>query len=90
MTAVEWLESKFNEFETLDYSLPSSLYEYVNKAKEMEKEQIIDCGNRCAVKQVIHNRRLDLMNLIQLEEFSKEENITFGEEYYNETFKNKL
>jgi hypothetical protein len=28
--------------------------------------------------------------LIQLEEFSKEENITFGEEYYNETFKNKL
>jgi hypothetical protein len=90
MTAVEWLESKFNEFETLDYSLPSSLYEYVNKAKEMEIEQIIDCGNRCAVKQVIHNRRLDLMNLIQLEEFSKEENITFGEEYYNETFKNKL
>lgn len=42
MTAVEWLESKFNEFETIDYSLPSSLYEYVNQAKEMEKEQIID------------------------------------------------
>lgn len=41
-TAIEWLESKFNEFETIDYSLPSGLYEYVNQAKEMEKEQIID------------------------------------------------
>ena len=89
MTALEWLESKFYEFETIDYSLPLELYEYVNQAKEMEKKQIIDCGNSCAIKQVIHNRRLDLMNLIQLEEFSKEENITFGEKYYNETFKNK-
>ena len=85
-TAVEWLESKFDEFETIYNSLPAGLYEYVNQAKEMEKEQLIDCGNLCAFKQVIHNRRLDLMNLEQLEEFSKEENITFGEEYYNETF----
>ena len=38
-TAVEWLESKFNEFETIYYSLPSGLYEYVNQAKEMEKKQ---------------------------------------------------
>ena len=41
-TAIEWLESKFNEFETIYYSLPSGLYEYVNQAKEMEKQQIED------------------------------------------------
>ena len=56
---------------------------------EMEKQQIIDCGNSCAFKQVIHNRKVDLMNLEQLEEFALEENLTFGEEYYNETFKNE-
>jgi len=42
MTAVEWLESKFSEFETIYDSLPSGLYEYINQAKEMEKQQIID------------------------------------------------
>ena len=40
-TAVEWLESKFNEFETIYDSLPSGLYEYVNQAKEIEKQQEI-------------------------------------------------
>ena len=86
MTAVEWLESKFNEFETIYYSLPSELYEYVNQAKEIEKQQLIDCGNSCAFNQVIHNRKLDLMNLQQLEEFVEEEYLTFGEEYYNKEF----
>jgi hypothetical protein len=41
-TAIEWLESKFDEFETIYDSLPAGLYEYVNQAKEMEKQQIID------------------------------------------------
>lgn len=41
-TAVEWLESKFDEFETIYDSLPAGLYEYVNQAKEMEKQQIED------------------------------------------------
>jgi hypothetical protein len=41
-TAIEWLESKFYEFETIYDSLPTGLYEYVEQAKEMEKQQIID------------------------------------------------
>ena len=41
-TAIEWLESKFDEFETIYDSLPAGLYEYVNQAKEMEKKQITD------------------------------------------------
>jgi hypothetical protein len=38
-TAIEWLESKFSEFETIYDSLPTTLYEYVEQAKEMEKQQ---------------------------------------------------
>jgi hypothetical protein len=41
-TAVEWLESKFYEFETIYNNLPAGLYEYVEQAKQMEKQQIID------------------------------------------------
>lgn len=44
-TAVEWLESKFSEFETIYDSLPSGLYEYINQAKEMERQQIEDAWN---------------------------------------------
>ena len=36
-TAVEFLENKCSEFETLHYSLPSRLYEYIQQAKEMEQ-----------------------------------------------------
>jgi hypothetical protein len=46
-TAVEWLESKFSEFETIYDSLPTGLYEYVEQAKEMEKQQIIDAMDVC-------------------------------------------
>jgi hypothetical protein len=37
-TPVEWLESKLYEFETIQYSLPNGLYEYIAIAKEMEKD----------------------------------------------------
>jgi hypothetical protein len=37
--AVEWLESKCSEFETIYDSLPTRLYEYVQQAIEMEKQQ---------------------------------------------------
>jgi hypothetical protein len=82
-TAVEWLVNEANLLENNGWILP-----LIEQAKEMEKQQIIDAGNSCALKQAIHNRKLDLMSLEQLEEFAlEEEAITFGEEYYNETFK---
>ena len=84
--AVEWLVSKLKES---GIPLLKDELEFIEQAKEMEKEQIIDAGNSCALKQVIHNRKLDLMSLEQLEEFALEEAINFGEEYYNETFENK-
>ena len=79
-SAVEWLEEQYQKQITFLHR------EDFEQAKDMERRQLIDCGNRCAIKQVIHNRKLDLMNLQQLAEFAQEENITFGEQYYNETF----
>jgi hypothetical protein len=83
-TAVEWL------YETLwkqtDFSLPSNI---LDQAKEMEKKQLIDCGNSCAFKQHIHNARIDKMTESEIRQFAEEEHLTFGEEYYNETFKKK-
>ena len=45
-TAVEWLESKLYEFETIYDSLPPGLYEYVAQAKEIEKQQIIEFAKK--------------------------------------------
>ena len=56
---------------------------------EKEKQQIIDAGNTCAFKQVIQSRKVDLMSLEELEQYAKEEANNVGQEYYNETFKNK-
>ena len=86
-TAVEWFIEQIEILIKNGYAFNLKFEEdFIEEAKDMERQQLIDCGNRCAIKQVIHNRKLDLMNLQQLEEFSKEENITFGEQYYNETF----
>lgn len=87
-TAVEWLESKFDEFETIYDSLPAGLYEYVNQAKEMEKQQMIDAGNSCAIKQHLHNDLIDKMNNAEAMAFTQTDNLTFGEQYYNEKFLN--
>ena len=83
-TAVEWLAEELRV--QFGFAFSNNILE---QAIELEKQQIIDCGNSCAIQQVIHNRKVDLMNLEQLEEFALEENLTFGEQYYNEIFKNE-
>ena len=40
-TAVEWLEMEIVELE-INYEIPNRLYEFLEIAKQMEKEQIID------------------------------------------------
>ena len=83
MTAVEWLVEQL--FELRNPTL--NQIEIMKQAKEMEREQLIDCGNSCAMRQHIHIERINDMTMEQLIECSKEETLTFGEEYYNETFK---
>lgn len=77
-TAVEFLLSKtskhcFNKQE-------------IEQALDMEREQLIDCGNSCALMQHIHIDKINKMTESELRQFAEEEHLTFGEEYYNETF----
>jgi hypothetical protein len=80
-TAVEWLVEQIKQHHGY---IGTTMIE---EAKEMEKQQIIDAGNSCALKQVMHNRKVDLMSLEELEDYAQKDVIKFGEEYYNETFK---
>ena len=82
-TAVEWLIEQL--FELRNPTL--NQIEIMKQAKEMEREQLIDCGNSCAMRQHIHIERINDMTMEQLIECSKEETLTFGEEYYNQTYK---
>ena len=77
-TAIEWLCEK--------YHLKQDV-EIVEQAKEMEKQQIIDCGNTCAIKQHIHIEKVNKMTMDEMLEFANTQTVTFGEQYYNETFK---
>jgi len=85
MTAIEWLieQLKINNY------ISDNAHWLIDDAKEMERTQLIECGNSCAIKQHIHNERVNEMTMDEMLEFSKEETLTFGEQYYNETFKTK-
>ena len=73
-TAVEWLEI---ELKKKGFDFPYVTLK-IEQAKELEKQQIIESGNSCAFKQHLHSERINKMSMDEL-----------GEEYYNETFKNK-
>jgi D-hexose-6-phosphate mutarotase len=90
-TAVEWLEKEiFRNHKFLLQKVDCSrLQESIEQAKEMEKQQIIDCGNTCALMQYIHVDKVSQMSIEEVEKLAEEDNITFGEQYYNETFKSE-
>jgi hypothetical protein len=83
-TAVEWLQEQLK----INNYLSENAYWLIDKAKEMEKQQIIDAGNSCALMQHIHNDKINKMTETEIRQFAEEEHLTFGEQYYNETFKN--
>ena len=86
MTAVEWLQEQYKDCPKYEAVLTESDFKH---AKELEKQQIIDCGNSCAFKQHLYSDRINKMSMEELEQYDLEPSYTFGEEYYNETFKNK-
>lgn len=55
---------------------------------EKERQQLIDAGNSCAMKQYLHERKVSEMTNDELSKFVETITCTFGEDYYNETFKN--
>jgi predicted neutral ceramidase superfamily lipid hydrolase len=88
-TAVEWLYNNLlkNPVSNDDIEYNNAVLE---NAKEMEKEQLIDCGNACALFQHIHEKEVNMMSLEELEKYAEEDVINCGEQYYNETFKKQL
>jgi hypothetical protein len=84
MTAVEWLFQELDNY----YQIKGNVIkkEILKQAKEMEKQQLIDCGNTCAIKQHIHIEKVNKMTMDEMLEFANTQTVTIGEEYYNETF----
>lgn len=82
-SAVEWLVEQL--FELRNPTL--NQIEILKQAKDMERQQLIDCGNSCALMQHIHNDKINKMTESEIRLFAEEEHLTFGEEYFNENFK---
>ena len=92
-TAVEQLgiafrqwQKDWDDFEKTGKNKPASYDEFIQLFLEMEKQQIIEAGNSCAIKQHIHNEKVNKMTMDEMLEFANTQTITFGEQYYNETF----
>ena len=80
MTAVEWFS------ERIQNNIIFNFENVLKKALEMEKQQIIEAGNSCALKQHLHNDKINKMSESEIRQFAEEEHLTFGEEHYKETF----
>lgn len=56
------------------------------KAKEKERQQIIEAGNVCARKQHLYELKICKMTNDELFRFAESNLLTVGEEYYNKKF----
>jgi hypothetical protein len=65
---------------------PKSYDEFISPFIEKEKEQIIDAGNACSIKTIVHRENLDKMSEDELRNSLVEDTISHGEDYYNQTF----
>jgi uncharacterized protein YdbL (DUF1318 family) len=82
-TAVEWLEERL----TISFGEDiNSLKGFFVIAKEMEKQQIIEAGNTCALLQHIHIDKVNQMSIEEVEKLAEKDVVTFGEQYYNENY----
>lgn len=87
-TAVEWLIQELRGTDDKgDFIFQGVINsELIEQAKEMEKQQMIDAGNSCAIKQHLHNEKVNKMSNDEVMVFILSQDLTFGEQYYNETF----
>jgi hypothetical protein len=78
---IEYLEVRDRKF--------TYTYRKATELLEKEKEQIIDAGNACSLKTIVHREKLDKMSEDELRNSLLEatDTISHGEEYYNEKYK---
>jgi hypothetical protein len=62
------------------------IYNIKNGFLEKEKEQIIQAANNGALKSIVHKEKLDKMSEDELRDSLVEDTISYGEEYYNQTY----
>jgi GTP-binding protein EngB required for normal cell division len=68
-----------------------TIMDKAKKLLEKEKEQIIDAGNACSIKTIVHREKLDKMSEDELRSSLLEatDTISHGEQYYNQTYNQK-
>jgi hypothetical protein len=62
------------------------IYNIKNGFLEKEKEQIIQAANNGALKSIVHKEKLDKMSEDELRDSLVKDTISYGEEYYNQTY----
>jgi hypothetical protein len=89
-TAVDQFLNAIKDQISLSQEHLEMIESYASQAKEMEKKQIIESGDSCSMKTILYRDELEKMTLDELIKHLVEDTTpTFGEQYYNETFKNK-
>ena len=83
-TVLQELISELKRVE--DYPMMSFVIKTANDLLEKEKEQIIEAGNVCSIKTIVHKEKLDEMSENELRDSLVEDTISYGEEYYNQTY----
>jgi hypothetical protein len=53
---------------------------------EKEKEQIIQAANNGALKSIVHRENLDKMSEDELRDSLVKDTISYGDEYYNQSY----
>jgi hypothetical protein len=77
----EWLQEN-----QLYFGIPIEAIDNAEDLLEKEKEQIIEAGNACSIKTIVHREKLDEMSEDELRDSLVEDTISHGEEYYNQTY----
>lgn len=83
-TAMQELISELKRVE--DYPMMPFVIRMATDLLEKEKEQIIDAGNACSIKTIVHRENLDKMSEDELRNSLVEDTISHGEDYYNQTY----
>ena len=79
---IEVLKSKGVEISIYLNANTKTIQQYLEK----EKEQIIQAANNGALKSIVHKEKLDEMSENELRDSLVEDTISYGEEYYNQTY----
>jgi hypothetical protein len=84
-TVLQELISELKSIESYD-SIVQGIIKRAESKLEKEKEQIIEAGNACSIKTIVHREKLDEMSEDELRDSLVEDTISHGEEYYNQTY----